>query len=50
MGMQINDCTTKRHPRTLNEAFPGTVEYACAIERYERWSPLRALWARFFRV
>lgn len=24
--------STKRHPRTLNEAFPKTVEYGAAIE------------------
>lgn len=27
--------TTRRHPRTLGEAFGGA-EYACAIERHER--------------
>ena len=24
---------TRKHPRTLNEAFPRTAEYGCAIER-----------------
>ena len=24
---------TRTYPRTLNEAFPRTVEYACAVER-----------------
>jgi len=28
--------TTRRYPRTLNEAFPGGTEYANAIERYRR--------------
>lgn len=46
----LDDFTTKRHPRTLNEAFPGTAEYACAIERYDRCSLWRALWALLFRV
>ena len=27
----MND-TTRRYPRTLNEAFPGSATYACAIE------------------
>lgn len=30
----------RRHPRTLNEAFPFTVSYACSIERP------RSLWER----
>lgn len=25
--------TTRRYPRTLREAFPGSAEYACAVER-----------------
>lgn len=27
----------RRHPRTLNEAFPRTAEYACAIDRPARY-------------
>ncbi len=27
-----DEFSTKWHPRTLNEAFPGTPEYACSIE------------------
>ena len=27
--------TTRRYPRTLNEAFPSDASYACAIERCE---------------
>lgn len=27
--------TTRRYPRTLNEAFPNDASYACAIERCE---------------
>lgn len=30
---QIND-TTRSYPRTLNEAFPNSPEYAQAIEHY----------------
>ena len=26
---------TRRYPRTMNEAFPNSPEYAQAIERYE---------------
>jgi len=26
---------TRRHPRTLREAFPRDAEYACAVERPE---------------
>ena len=26
--------TTRKHPRTLAEAFPHTVEYGCAIEHH----------------
>jgi len=30
----INDdeVNVRRHPRTMNEAFPGSPEYACSIE------------------
>lgn len=28
---------TRRYPRTLNEAFPKTPDYACAIERDRRF-------------
>jgi hypothetical protein len=34
MEQQMNP-TTRKHPRTLNEAFPGGADYACAIERYK---------------
>ena len=27
----------RRYPRTLNEAFPRTVEYACAVDRPARY-------------
>jgi len=27
-----DDCNIKRHPRSMNEAFPGSPEYACSIE------------------
>ena len=39
--------TTRRHPRTMNEAFPRTCEYASAIEvgRRSGWWYL----ARFVR-
>ena len=26
--------TTRKHPRTINEAFPHTVEYGCSIEHH----------------
>ncbi len=29
---------TRRYPRTLNEAFPRTAEYGCAIERTTRFN------------
>ena len=29
------DTSNRRHPRTLNEAFPGSPEYASSIEIYE---------------
>lgn len=32
--------TTRKYPRTLNEAFPHTAEYGCALTVYRR-SPLR---------
>jgi hypothetical protein len=28
--------TTRKHPRTLNEAFPSGTEYANSIEHYRR--------------
>ena len=28
---------TRKYPRTMNEAFPRTVEYACAIDRPTRY-------------
>lgn len=31
----MNDNQTRRYPRTLNEAFPNSPEYANAIERYD---------------
>jgi hypothetical protein len=35
---------TRQYPRTLNEAFPRTAEYGCAVERTRpafRWTPIR---------
>lgn len=35
---------TRQYPRTLNEAFPKTADYACAVERRReefRWTPIR---------
>lgn len=29
---------TRKYPRTLNEAFPRTAEYACTIERPARYA------------
>jgi len=29
--------TTRKYPRTMNEAFPRTVEYACALDRPARY-------------
>lgn len=29
---------TRKYPRTLNEAFPRTAEYACAIDRPTRYA------------
>ncbi len=29
----MNDNQTRRHPRTMNEAFPNTPEYAESIDR-----------------
>lgn len=30
--------STRKYPRTLQEAFPGRdASYACAIERHRRW-------------
>jgi hypothetical protein len=42
----MND-TTRRHPRTLDEAFPSTASYACPVEAYKRpggvlWPVIRA--------
>lgn len=31
----MND-TTRRHPRTLDEAYPFGARYGCAVERYRR--------------
>ena len=31
--MRYTENQTRRHPRTMNEAFPNTPEYAEAIER-----------------
>ena len=31
----MNENQTRRYPRTLNEAFPNSPEYATAIERYD---------------
>lgn len=28
---------TRKYPRTLNEAFPRTAEYACAVDRPARY-------------
>jgi hypothetical protein len=49
-GIQMD--TVRRHPRTLNEAFPRTAEYACAITAYR---PLRSYFTlgallRFLRL
>lgn len=30
--MKCDSNNTRRFPRTTNEAFPGSTEYACAIE------------------
>ena len=35
---------TRKYPRTMNEAFPRTAEYACAVDRPARY-PLRT-WPR----
>lgn len=34
---------TRSYPRTLNEAFPRTADYGCAIERTRApfWTPIR---------
>lgn len=35
---------TRQYPRTLNQAFPKTADYASAIERRRpefRWTPIR---------
>jgi len=39
----MKNCTTRRYPRTLSEAFPSGYEYAASIERQRRsdWS---AVW------
>ena len=29
---------TRKYPRTMNEAFPRTVEYACAIDKPGRYA------------
>lgn len=34
---------TRRHPRTIKEAFPKTAEYGCAIERPYKCSVWRRL-------
>jgi len=43
---------TRQYPRTLNQAFPRTPEYASVIERTRpvfRWTPIRiALCAVYF--
>lgn len=31
----MNNNQTRRYPRTMNEAFPNSPEYAQAIERYD---------------
>ena len=31
----MSDHQTRRYPRTMNEAFPNSPEYAQAIERYD---------------
>lgn len=31
----MNENQTRRYPRTMNEAFPNSPEYANAIERYD---------------
>jgi type VI protein secretion system component VasF len=28
--------TTRKHPRTINEAYPYGARYGCAVERYRR--------------
>ena len=35
-----------RFPRTLNEAFPRTAEYGCAIEVHLSFSTRAARWLR----
>ena len=42
----MND-TTRKHPRTLDEAFPYGAHYGCAVEAYRRpgggfWAFIRA--------
>ena len=39
----IND-TTRRFPRTLNEAFPQGAEYGCAITHYRNHMSRLNLW------
>lgn len=43
------DNNIRRYPRTLNEAFPRSADYACAIEGPRRFSTARIacgfLWA-----
>lgn len=34
----MSAATTRRYPRTMNEAFPRTTDYACAIERGDRYA------------
>jgi hypothetical protein len=38
---------TRSYPRTLNEAFPHTADYACAVERPREidWQDRVVLWA-----
>lgn len=47
------DTSNRRHPRTLNEAFPGSPEYASSIEIYEadcRLCSVLAIVAAIFAV
>lgn len=39
--------TTRKYPRTMNEAFPRTVEYANAVERHTPygWDDKLVIWA-----
>jgi hypothetical protein len=42
--------TTRRHPRSLNEAFPGTASYANPVEHYRAPSYGPVWWLAFGSV